>query len=145
MTTPEADVMRIGTACGPVNGLSLLRRWMGNVDEAKLPSSATHSWDATRGDCFRLVAVADAAVEDLEIEVDPPKPRKGEEADEDERGLLANQNRRWVVLAEEGPFCAHRDGEFVARVSTHGGKGAYALSVWRGANMWTKPKSKRKP
>lgn len=123
---PEADTMKIGMACGPVNGLTLARKWTGRVDETASPSRATHHWDADRGDCFRLFAVGEATIDDLEVEVERPNG---------DGVLLENQSRPWVVVSEDRPFCTERDGEFVARVSTHGGSGVYALSVWRGARM----------
>ena len=58
--------MKIGMACGPVNGLTLARKWTGRVDETASPSRATHQWDADRGDCFRLFAVGEATIDDLE-------------------------------------------------------------------------------
>lgn len=118
--------MRIGMACGPVNGLTLLRSFNGLVDENQPPSAATHRWDAERGDCFRVFAVGEPSIEDLEVEVERPHGAGV---------VLENQNRRWVLVSEDRPFCSSRAGEFVARVSTHGGKGRYALSVWRGAKM----------
>lgn len=118
--------MRLGMVCGPVNGLTLLRTFRGAVDENQPPSTGGHRWDAERGDCFRVFAVGEAPIEDLEVEVSRPHGAGV---------VLENQNRRWVLVAGDRPFCSSEPGEFVARVSTHGGRGQYALSVWRGAKM----------
>jgi hypothetical protein len=121
---PHVDVLRLGMLCGPPNGLSLLARASGQVDEARKPF--TYQWEAERGDCFRVFGVAEEPVEDLEVEVFGPHR---------ERLFLENQNRRWVVATENGPFCAPKEGTFEAQFSTHGGHGTVAISVWRGARM----------
>jgi hypothetical protein len=120
----HVDVLRLGMLCGPPNGLSLLARASGVVDEARKPF--TYQWEAERGDCFRVFGVAEEPVEDLEVELFGPHR---------ERLFLENQNRRWVVAAENGPFCAPKEGTFEAQFSTHGGFGTVAISVWRGARM----------
>lgn len=121
---PHVDVLRLGMLCGPPNGLSLLARAAGVVDEARKPF--VYQWEAERGDCFRVFGVAEDPVEDLEVEVFGPHR---------ERLFLENQNRRWVVAAENGPFCAPKEGTFEAQFTTHGGHGTVAISVWRGARM----------
>jgi hypothetical protein len=98
----------------------------GTVGEAQRP--ALYQWDADRRDCFRLFAVAADPVEDLEVEVVRVAPHA-------ERVSLTNQNRRWVVVDEDGPFCAARSGTYEARFSTHGGHGAVSAAVWKGARM----------
>jgi hypothetical protein len=120
----HVDVVRLGMLCGPANGLTLLARASGVVDEARGPFA--YQWEAERGDCFRVFAVAEAPVDDLEVEVFGP-PR--------ERLFLENQNRRWVLARENGPFCAPREGTFEAQFTTHGGHGTVAISIWRGARM----------
>jgi hypothetical protein len=120
----HVDVLRLGMLCGPPNGLSLLARATGVVDEATKPF--VYQWEAERGDCFRVFGVAEDSVEDLEVELFGPHR---------ERLFLENQNRRWVVAAENGPFCAPKEGTFEAQFTTHGGHGTVAISVWRGARM----------
>lgn len=119
--------------CGPSNGLALLARASGVVDEARSPFS--YQWEAERGDCFRVFGVAEEPVDDLEVEVFGPRH---------DRLLLENQNHRWVVVGENGPFCAPRAGTFEAQFSTHGGRGTVAISVWRGAHMLAVGKSRTK-
>jgi hypothetical protein len=120
----HVDVLRLGMLCGPPNGLSLLARAVGVVDEARKPF--VYQWEAERGDCFRVFGVAEEPVEDLEVELFGPHR---------ERLFLENQNRRWVVASENGPFCAPKEGTFEAQFTTHGGHGTIAISVWRGARM----------
>jgi len=119
--------------CGPSNGLALLGRASGVVDEARSPFA--YQWEAERGDCFRIIGVAEEPVDDLEVEVFGPHH---------DRLFLENQNHRWVIAAENGPFCAPHAGTFEAEFSTHGGRGAVAISVWRGAHMLAVGKSRTK-
>lgn len=125
--TPRVDVQRLALACGPSTGLTPFARTTGTVDEAGSP--AVFRWEAKRGDCFRLFAVASAPVDDLEVEI-AESP--------DDHGSLTNQNRRWVVVADDRPFCSPRAGTFVARFTTHGGRGAFAAAVFRGERMLPK-------
>jgi len=92
-----------------------------------------YRWEAERGDCFRLFAVAAAPVDDLEVELSEVHG---------DRLSLTNQNRRWVVVDEDRPFCSARGGRLEARFGTHGGHGELAVAIWRGARMIGKP---RKP
>ena len=132
---PRVDVVRLGVACGPSTGLTQLARINGVVDEAN--AGPTLRWDASRGDCFRLFAVAGEPVEDLEVDVKGPH---GSFA------ALTNQNRRWLVAGEDALFCAAQKGQFEAIFSTHAGRGAVAAAVWRGAHMaFTGADSRNRP
>ncbi len=122
--TPRIDVMRLSLSCGPVNGLTSFARANGTVDEAEGPF--VYQWAVHRHDCYRLFAVAAAPVDDLEVEIVQLRgPRVS----------LTNQNRRWLVVDEGGPFCALRDGEFEAHFSTHSGHGEVSVAIWRGEHM----------
>lgn len=118
------DVLRLGLTCGPVTGLSSFARVNGIVDENAAP--VVLRWKAERRDCFRLFAVAGSPVDDLEVEVVGPSGT---------RPTLTNQSRRWALVGEQGPFCTSRGGDFEARFSTHGGRGALSAVVFRGARM----------
>lgn len=122
--TPRVDVLRVGLACGPATGLTRVARLNGTVDENT--SQVVLRWKAELRDCFRLFAVAGAPVDDLEVQIVGPH---GTQAS------LTNQSRRWVVVGEQGPFCAPEAGDFEARFSTHGGRAALSAAVWRGAGM----------
>jgi hypothetical protein len=122
---PRIDVVRLGVSCGPSTGLTEFGHITGAVEEAAT-RGPTLRWKAERGDCFRLFAVAGDPVEDLEVEVRGPKGTSPS---------LTNQNRRWLIAGEEGPFCADRDGQFEAEFATRAGRGTLAAAVWRGAHM----------
>ncbi|HVU05307.1 MAG TPA: hypothetical protein VHE30_26345 [Polyangiaceae bacterium] len=123
----RVDALRLSVACGPVTGLDRHAHATGIVDEAGPPVRLPFT--AVRGDCFRVFAVADAPVDDLEAEVVGPKGVSV---------TLANQGRRWVVLGEEGPFCPAEPGDYEVRLSTHAGRGNVAAYLRRGARMRVK-------
>jgi len=122
--SPRVDVVRLGTVCGPPSGLVKLARISGTIDEAG--RSTTLRWDAERGDCFRVFAVAGNPAEDLDVEV---KGTAGPGI------VLANPTRRWAVVGEQGVFCAVRAGRFEASFTTHAGTAELEAAVWRGARM----------
>ena len=126
-SSPRIDVSRLGVVCGPPSGLVKLA-WTGGVldETGRAPKLR---WDAERGDCFRLFAVAGQPVEDLQVEV---RGTAGLE------GALANETRRWAVVGEHGLFCAERAGHYQAVFGTHEGTGELAAAVWRGARLFPK-------
>jgi hypothetical protein len=131
-STPRIDVQRLGLACGPSTGLTPFAHLNGSVDESGAP--VVLSWQSLAGDCFRLFAVASSPVDDLEVEI---------ASEARELVSLSNQNRRWLVVAEDRPFCVQQPGKIEARFSTHSGRGDLAAAVWRGAGMWPRPGSWR--
>jgi hypothetical protein len=122
--SPRVDVVRLGVACGPVSGLVELAKTGGIVGETA--RGPTLRWDAERGDCFRIFAVAAEPVQDVKIDV--RSKASGVEAHVD-------VNRRWAVVGEEGLFCAARAGHVEASFATHVGTGELVASVWRGQRM----------
>jgi hypothetical protein len=122
--SPRVDVVRLGVSCGPVAGLTELAKTSGVVDERG--RGPTLRWDAERGDCFRVFAVAAEPVEDIQVDVHGKSSVTEAHVD---------VNRRWAVVGEDGPFCAGRAGHFEASFTTHAGTGELVASVWRGARM----------
>jgi hypothetical protein len=126
-SSPRVDVVRLGVACGPPSGLVQLARTNGTIDEAG--RAPVLRWDAERGDCFRLFAVAGAKVEDLAVKIEATDGIDAPSSSSE------SPSRRWAVLGEEGVFCAPRAGHFTAVFTTHAGSGELAAAVWRGARM----------
>jgi len=123
---PRIDVLRLGMACGPISGLTEIAKTSGTLEEAG--RKPTLGWDALRGDCFRLFAVATEPVEDIDVEIDFASTPK-------ETIAHVDPSRRWAVVGEDGPLCATRTGHFEAFFTTHAGSGEIAAAVWRGARM----------
>jgi hypothetical protein len=120
-TRPELDVMRLGLLCGPSNGM----KKVADAPLAPIGSGGAgreHRFAAHAGDCFRVFAVADPGVEDLDVEVlDPSGARVAFDTSDD----------RWPIVAPDGPFCVFKDGEYRAVVRAQRGSGRYAAEIWR--------------
>lgn len=120
-TDPKLDVLRLGLACGPSNGM----RKVADVQEAKLRDGGPgreHRWTAEPGDCYRIFAVGEPSVEDLDVEVLSPRGR---------RIAFDTSDDRWPVVKPDGPFCVAEGGEYRARVHAQRGAGSYAIEIWR--------------
>ena len=81
-----------------------------------------HRWSAKSGDCFRIFAVAEPGVRDLDVEVHGPRGS---------RLAFDTTDDRWPVVKPDGPLCVFDDGEYRARVSAPTGTGEYAIQIWR--------------
>jgi hypothetical protein len=120
-TQPELEVMRLGLMCGPSNGM----RKVTDGREAEVTDAGAgreHRWRAQAGDCYRIFAVGEPSVQDLDVEVfDPRGARIAWDAGDD----------RWPIVKPDGPFCVFEDGEYRAVVRAQRGAGRYAVEIWR--------------
>ena len=113
--------MRLGLLCGPQNGMSKLT----GSREAEIKDGGAgleHPFEAKAGECFRIFAVADPSIEDLDIEVLSPTQK---------RVAFDTGDDRWPVVNPEGPFCVTEEGLHGARVRAQRGIGRYAIEIWR--------------
>ena len=100
-------------------------RKVADVQEAKLRDGGPgreHRWTAEPGDCYRIFAVGEPSVEDLDVEVLSPRGR---------RIAFDTSDDRWPVVKPDGPFCVAEGGEYRARVHAQRGAGSYAIEIWR--------------
>jgi hypothetical protein len=125
------DVMRLALLCGPSNGM---RKFI-SIDRTELNALQRneHAFSAVAGDCFRVFAVANTAVRDLDVQI----------VDSLSRTLAGDDgDSRWLVLNEQAPFCVAQAGEYRALVSAEpsdrdergldrAGRASYALAIWR--------------
>lgn len=118
---PKLEVLRLGMMCGPSNGM----RKVTDAREAELgggTSGREHRFTAEAGDCYRIFAVGEPKVEDLDIEV------------YDTRGARIawdTSDDRWPIANPDGPFCVMSAGEHRAVVRAQRGSGSYAVEIWR--------------
>ncbi|MEZ4224047.1 MAG: hypothetical protein R3B13_24070 [Polyangiaceae bacterium] len=120
-TQPKLDVMRLGLLCGPQNGMTKLTDTK-EADVTEGGKGREHAFEAQAGDCYRIFAVAEPSVEDLDIEVLSPSGR---------RVAFDSSDDRWPVVKPDGPFCVTEDGVHRARVQAQRGHGRYAVEIWR--------------
>jgi hypothetical protein len=117
---PRLDVGRLGEACGPPNGMTKTKSFDGEVRaDAGVPG---HRFAARAGECFRVFAVADPAVEDLDLELFDAQGR---------RVAFDEGDDRWPIVKPDGPWCSFDAGELSIRVTASHGAGRYALEVWK--------------
>lgn len=119
---PRRDVTRLALLCGPPNGMRPVsdELFEGKVEQGGAPS--THRFPARRGECYRIFAVADAGVADLDVAV---RSSRGSRLARD------HSEDRWPVVHPERPFCTFDDDTFAVHLGARRGTGRYAAQVWK--------------
>ena len=77
--------------------------------------------EAKRGECYRVFAVADATVTDLDVTVHssrgaPVAADHGEDA--------------WPIVQPDRPFCPLEKDVYTLEIAAHRGHGRFAAEVW---------------
>lgn len=118
---PLKDVTRLGLVCGPSNGLRRKSKQaiVGIVTEGE--PAVSHELRVTKGACYRVIAVADAGV--IELDVTIRSSRDVAVAGDHARGRLA-------IVQPDRPFCTFAEESFAAVFSATRGSGRFAAEVW---------------
>jgi hypothetical protein len=129
---PLKDVTRLSLLCGPENGMKRLSRepLTGTVSAGGPPVSET--FEAYRGACYRVFAVAEASVADLDVVV---RSSRGS-------AIAADHGEdSWPIVQPDRPFCALEDDHYTVEVTAKRGSGRFAAEVWmlRGGGAAPKP------
>ncbi|MCK6590486.1 MAG: hypothetical protein HUU21_28445 [Polyangiaceae bacterium] len=118
---PLRDVTRLGLLCGPENGMRRLsaQAMVGSVAEGQPPVVETFS--SKRGECYRIFAVAEAQVGDLDVAVKSSRDAviaadHGEDA--------------WPIVQPDRPFCVLEDDTLRIEISARRGQGRFAAELW---------------
>ncbi|EYF08017.1 Hypothetical protein CAP_7039 [Chondromyces apiculatus DSM 436] len=119
--TPLQDVTRLSLLCGPSNGM---RRYskeavVGVVGAGK--PAVTAPVPLRRGACYRVFAVGDGGIGDLEVVM------------RSSRGVAIATDAgedAWPIVQPDRPFCALDDDDAVLEVSARKGAGRFAAEVW---------------
>jgi hypothetical protein len=119
-TLPAVDAMHLGLMCGPSNGMKKVTA-SGSARIEK-DSRKEHRFEAEAGDCYRIFAVGEPSIEDLDVEVFDSAGKKL---------AFDTSDDRWPIVKPDGPFCVFEHGEYRAVVSPQRGEGSYALEIWR--------------
>jgi hypothetical protein len=118
---PLKDVTRLGLLCGPENGMSRLspQAIVGNVVEGQPAVSET--FQARRGECYRIFAVASPTVTDLDVTVRSSR----------DMAIAADHGEdAWPIVQPDRPFCALEDDALRVEISARRGQGRFAAEVW---------------
>lgn len=126
------DVTRLGLSCGPSNGMRRKTRQaiVGLVGQNEPPVTVTLR--ASRAACYRVLAVADAQVGDLNVTVRSSR----------DVGVAADHSAgRLAIVQPDRPFCALADDTYTIEISAGRGAGRFAAEVW----AIGEPKRRRDP
>lgn len=118
---PLKDVTRLGLLCGPVNGMRRLEPepFEGTVTAGQLP--VTRRLEGKRGECYRIFAVAEPSVLDLDVQVLSSR----------NVAIAADHNEdTWPIVQADRPFCPLADDTLAVELSTRRGGGRFAAEVW---------------
>lgn len=118
---PVKDVTRLALLCGPENGMRRLSKAPLEGAVAEGAAAVTSTFEARRGECYRVFAVADAAVTDLDVTVHssrgaPVAADHGEDA--------------WPVVQPDRPFCPLENDRYTLEITARRGHGRFAAEVW---------------
>jgi hypothetical protein len=118
---PVKDVTRLALLCGPENGMKRLspQTIVGSVIEGQPGVSET--FQARRGECYRVFAAAERTVSDLDITVRSSRDM-AIAADHGEDG--------WPIAQPDRPFCVLEDDALRVEISARRGQGRFAAEIW---------------
>ena len=117
---PLKDVTRLGLMCGPSNGMRRAGDGLsGEVGEGGAPLS--QAFGVQRGACYRVFAVAEASVADLDVTL---RSSRGS-------AIAADHGEdAWPIVQPDRPICALEDDHWTVEVRAKRGKGRFAAEVW---------------
>jgi hypothetical protein len=83
--------------------------------------SVASTFEARRGECYRVFAVAEPAVADLDITVHTSRGTR----------IAADDGEdSWPIVQPDRPFCPLEDDRYTIEVSAKRGSGKFAAEVW---------------
>lgn len=118
---PVKDVTRLSILCGPENGMRRLSKkpLQGSVTEGG--TAVSERFEARRGECYRVFAVAEPQVNDLDVVV---RSSRG-------AAVAADHGEdAWPIVQPDRPFCPLEDDRYTFEVSARRGSGRFAAEVW---------------
>jgi hypothetical protein len=118
---PLKDVTRLSLLCGPENGMRRLSKKAMEGLVAEGGPAVTETFEARRGECYRVFAVAEPSVADLDVVV------------RSSRGVPVAADHGedpWPIVQPDRPFCPRDDDRYSVEVSARRGHGRFAGEVW---------------
>jgi hypothetical protein len=118
---PVKDVTRLALLCGPANGMHRLSAKPFEGSVAAGSAGVTEPFEAKRGECYRVFAVAEPEVKDLDVTV---RSSRG-------ASIAADHSEdSWPIVQPDRPFCPLADDRYEVEISAHRGRGRFAAEVW---------------
>jgi len=118
---PKLDLQRITRACGTTGGMRAVTPVAFGEQRAEDPVDRYTFYVPKAGACYRVYAVGDRSVEDLDVLLRGP----------DGTDVIADLTHdNWPVVPPNGPVCFPSSGLYLLEVSVFRGAGRYAIQVW---------------
>jgi hypothetical protein len=118
---PIKDVTRLSLLCGPENGMKRLSKQPIEGAVSAGGPSVTDVFDARRGECYRVFAVADPGVTDLDVVL---RSSRGS-------AIAADHGEdSWPIVQPDRPVCALEDDRLSVEISAKKGTGRFAAEIW---------------
>jgi hypothetical protein len=118
---PVKDVTRLSLLCGPENGMKRLSKKPLEGTVSAGGPSVIESFEARRGECYRVFAVAEAGVADLDVVL---RSSRGS-------AIAADHGEdAWPIVQPDRPVCALEDDRVGVEVSAKRGSGRFAAEIW---------------
>ncbi len=123
--SPKEDLARLTRSCGPTGGMQAVTSVQTAEQTEKDPADRYTFYVPASGACYRVYAVGDRNVQDLDVLLRGPDG-------EDVTGDLSHD--AFPVTPPAGPICFDVPGLYMLEVSVFRGSGRYALQVWGNAS-----------
>jgi hypothetical protein len=118
---PVKDVTRLSLLCGPENGMHRLSRRPIEGAVAEGGPGVTEPLEARRGECYRIFAVAEPTVVDLDVTVQSSRGA----------AIAADHSEdSWPIVQPDRPFCPLADDRAALEITARRGRGRFAAEVW---------------
>jgi hypothetical protein len=117
----RADLNRMTRACGKVGKMSAVTPVTHATQSEQDPVDRYTFYVPKAGACYRVYAVGNRGVADLDLLVRDPRGQD----------VVADLTHdAFPVLPPNGPLCFDAPGLYLLEVSVHQGQGGYAIQVW---------------
>ncbi len=117
----EGDLARLVRDCGTTGGMRAVTKVKLGTQSADDPVDRYAFQVPAPDKCYRVYAVGDSAIKDLDLLLRGPKGTS----------MVADiTHDSWPVLPPREPVCFSEPGLYMLEVSVYKGAGRYALQVW---------------
>ncbi|MDI1433804.1 hypothetical protein [Polyangium sorediatum] len=118
---PRKDLTRLTMLCGPENGMRRLTKEPVEGEVAEGGAPVPFPLEAKKGECYRIFAVAESSVADLDVVV---RSSRG-------TSIAADHGEdRWPIVQPDRPFCPLEDDTLTVELAARRGKGKVVAEVW---------------
>jgi len=118
---PKKDLTRLTMLCGPENGMHRVSKEPFEAEVNEGAPVITTELSAKKGECYRIFAVAEPSVKDLDIVV---RSSRGAQIAAD------HGEDAWPIVQPDRPFCPLEDDTLTVEMTARHGRGKMVAEVW---------------